>query len=538
MYPMWTIPGVYIPIFIRDTKRLEDFSEIKILLENYKEVHGYYPKLNAGTYLPNNSISVWPSWQERFSQEVGTTIPKDPVNKLGDCGDARFNEITCWDEEAKEFADAIPGDAKLDLPKNSLVYIYRANSIGSTYDCCGVMESGYGLCAGGMCVGSGICLTGNTALGSLPIINNANLNGWPGEEFNGFVSAIDPGGGSIVDWKIELVSPINSNEWVNAYDWNWDAGFNNFSIENTAIINQRKIHATATGLASYQGLYQVKISVTNDKGLTGSKILDVNSYSHEIEISSIAETVVIGLPPNTFSFLGLDSSHNSLTDIYFQSASLNGMPITTEAELNSHGFSLSGMDILKTTTPVQRTGDYEIVVYVQDPTSQNIKNNISGLITGTPDLIVHDYNVDVEVRDEYYDNTILPYEASIGVSFLLSVVNHPPVFGPTAINYQNGVTDSGNFNIDNGEIATILVNAIDPDPGHLVTYALLNNFSGAISINPNTGIISGLENLNFQGLSDMNFNIEVEARDQYCAGSPLNQCSVSTSFDLKVNKYC
>src|SRR3989339_455913 len=43
---------------IRDTKRLEDFSEIKILLENYKEVHGYYPKLNAGTYLPNNSISV------------------------------------------------------------------------------------------------------------------------------------------------------------------------------------------------------------------------------------------------------------------------------------------------------------------------------------------------------------------------------------------------------------------------------------------------------------------------------------------------
>src|SRR3989339_266946 len=206
------------------------------------------------------------------------------------------------------------------------------------------------------------------------------------------------------------------------------------SIENTAIINQRKIHATATGLASYQGLYQVKISVTNDKGLTGSKILDVNSYSHEIEISSIAETVVIGLP------------HNTLTDIYFQSASLNGMPITTEAELNSHGFSLSGMDILKTTTPVQRTGDYEIVVYVQDPTSQNIKNNISGLITGTPDLIVHDYNVDVEVRDEYYDNTILPYEASIGVSFLLSVVNHPPVFGPTAINYQNGVTDSGKFN--------------------------------------------------------------------------------------------
>src|SRR3989339_722587 len=308
---------------IRDTKRLEDFSEIKILLENYKE--------------------------------------------------------------AKEFADAIPGDAKLDLPKNSLVYIYRANSIGSTYDCCGVMESGYGLCAGGMCVGSGICLTGNTALGSLPIINNANLNGWPGEEFNGFVSAIDPGGGSIVDWKIELVSPINSNEWVNAYDWNWDAGFNNFSIENTAIINQRKIHATATGLASYQGLYQVKISVTNDKGLTGSKILDVNSYSHEIEISSIAETVVIGLPPNTFSFLGLDSSHNSLTDIYFQSASLNGMPITTEAELNSHGFSLSGMDILKTTTPVQRTGDYEIVVYVQDPTSQNIKKNISANITITND---------------------------------------------------------------------------------------------------------------------------------------------------------
>src|SRR3989339_652747 len=150
------------------------------------------------------------------------------------------------------------------------------------------------------------------------------------------------------------------------------------------------------------------------------------------------------------------------------------MPITTEAELNSHGFSLSGINIL-TSDPNGHNIFYFINIA---PSGSNLTiNNISGLITGTPDLIVHDYNVDVEVRDEYYDNTILPYEASIGVSFLLSVVNHPPVFGPTAINYQNGVTDSGNFNIDNGEIATILVNAIDPDPGHLVTYALLNNFS-------------------------------------------------------------
>ena len=278
---------------IRDTKRLEDFSEIKILLENYKEVHGYYPKLNAGTYLPNNSISVWPSWQERFSQEVGTTIPKDPVNKLGDCGDARFNEITCWDEEAKEFADAIPGDAKLDLPKNSLVYIYRANSIGSTYDCCGVMESGYGLCAGGMCVGSGICLTGSTGMG----MSNAILNNPPvfneysipftttGQEFNGFVVASDPDGDNIT-WTF---NPDPLPIW---------AGWSEFlKLQGTPIENQKKLYA---GIAGNEGDYSFQIVLNDGRG-------GITAKSFTIKVGQYCSLPWGGSIPNGDSIIAYQS---------------------------------------------------------------------------------------------------------------------------------------------------------------------------------------------------------------------------------------
>ena len=223
---------------IRDTRRLEDFSEIKILLEDYKNIHGYYPRLQAGTYLPSNTISVWPSWNDMFSEELGATLPEDPVNIIGACGDDRFDEITCWDEQDKEFV----GGADMILPNNSLVYTYKSNSLGSEYNCCGVMESGYDLCAGGICVGTGICFVGSTGVGMTssvsnnpPVFNEFNIPiASPGQEFIGFVVASDPDRDTIT-WNFDPDPLI------------WASWSESIELQDTSIENQKMLYASTAG---------------------------------------------------------------------------------------------------------------------------------------------------------------------------------------------------------------------------------------------------------------------------------------------------
>jgi hypothetical protein len=120
---------------IRDTKRLSDLTEINMILDNSYNSEGYYPKLDAGTYLPHKTLSVWPSWQETFSNELNISLPIDPINKLGDC--PGYNEVTCWNEQTKQFVKDLP-----DLPNSSLAYIYYTDVNGAISHLCSVFESG------------------------------------------------------------------------------------------------------------------------------------------------------------------------------------------------------------------------------------------------------------------------------------------------------------------------------------------------------------------------------------------------------------
>jgi len=70
---------------IRDLRRLSDLTDVETALKKYKDKNGYYPKLSSGSYLPNTTISTWPSWQETLGQDMGAVLPVDPVNKLGVC---------------------------------------------------------------------------------------------------------------------------------------------------------------------------------------------------------------------------------------------------------------------------------------------------------------------------------------------------------------------------------------------------------------------------------------------------------------------
>lgn len=73
-------------IATRDVKRLADLADLNTILDNYKNTHsGLCPKLSSGTYLPNTTVSTWPSWQGALGQLLGGSLPLDPVNQLGQC---------------------------------------------------------------------------------------------------------------------------------------------------------------------------------------------------------------------------------------------------------------------------------------------------------------------------------------------------------------------------------------------------------------------------------------------------------------------
>jgi hypothetical protein len=121
----------------RDTRRLADIKELDLALADYHTGMGFYPKLAAGTYVPNYTLSVWPSWNDNLSKALGIALPVDPINKLGDCGGDNYNVATCWDEKVKKFCSVLPA-----LPLNSSVYTYSVAQNGSSYTVRPNMESG------------------------------------------------------------------------------------------------------------------------------------------------------------------------------------------------------------------------------------------------------------------------------------------------------------------------------------------------------------------------------------------------------------
>ncbi|MBA4320952.1 MAG: hypothetical protein C0412_21385, partial [Flavobacterium sp.] len=141
-----------------DLRRLADIKHIKILLENYKQTHGYYPKLEAGTYIANHTVSTWPSWQYELGKELGSFLPLDPKNKLGQCknpNDLKFDSITCWDKINKTYAGNIINGI-LQPVVNSFVYTYSSINNGQGYHLNYETEFGKG-CNITQCFANDIC---------------------------------------------------------------------------------------------------------------------------------------------------------------------------------------------------------------------------------------------------------------------------------------------------------------------------------------------------------------------------------------------
>lgn len=243
---------------VRDTKRLSDLVEIKIYVENYKTANSYYPKLSAGTYLPNKTISVWPSWQDNFAGVIGfSNLPVDPRNKLGACNTEDgydFDSDTCWDEENKSFWDH-DGDDVFELPDNSFVYVYEGSSDGSDYSIQAVMESGYVACDD---VENDFCFAGSnvshqgqiTEENQVPTINCNGLTGAAFREFNeAYISAYDANGDELSWGNIDMIGA-----WT---------GWQGLELKSTLSNNVKKVYATKAGDI---GTYRFNITVNDGNG--------------------------------------------------------------------------------------------------------------------------------------------------------------------------------------------------------------------------------------------------------------------------------
>jgi hypothetical protein len=137
-------------VSVRDTKRLADLNDLNELLAAYKAQNGgLCPKMESGSYLPNKSVSTWPSWQETLGKALGANLPFDPINRMGAC--AGYNAQTCWNETTKQFNDPTPLDANFDLPNGSRAYIYLSSPNGQQCSFYVNTESGLTCNSAGLC---------------------------------------------------------------------------------------------------------------------------------------------------------------------------------------------------------------------------------------------------------------------------------------------------------------------------------------------------------------------------------------------------
>lgn len=553
----------------RDTRRLSDLAEIKIYLEDYKNKYNKYPTLESGSYIPYNSISTWPSWQGNLAQELGITIPIDPINKLGDCGEDRFDPITCWDQENKEFADSDFADPALNLPSFSYVYAYYSSGNGSSYGICGIMESGLVTT-----LGQGACEGSSQSIGISEIVENSqpeftgtNLpEGYSGEEYIGYIEARDPDGDNLT-WTLD----ISGETWPF-----WPAAP---VMNNTAISSQKQIYAIQAGAA---GDYIFTVSIDDGRGAANS----VKTESFKISIKNpppiitaqdITYTASTIIPldysgvtakdyasnyPLTYSLStsipnNLTAAFSQLSGNDFYTFSLTGIfDPATEFFVNpstdynftititdlfgasaSENFTITVLNSKPIITPAvlpDATGcfDYSFQVIASDPEGHYMEyfdngtlpaglsiNQITGEITGQPQAS-GDYSFTIAVRDIYGAEEQETYSLTVtDENFAINPMNSdsiyvyptgatlPLYFGPTQFNATAGVTTA-----------------------NPVTYSLQNNPLWLI-IDSATGVIQGTptDNINDPG----SYNITVTATN-YCGAS------ASTGFTITVsaNQWC
>ncbi len=304
---------------IRDTKRLSDLADMNIALDNYKNKNSKFPTMSAGSYLPNQTLSVWPSWRETLGKLLGIIPPLDPINKLGACSNANFDPGTCWDDKNKKFDGTIP----TALPSGSLTYAYSASGDGLSYGLCANMESDYVNIAQGAC--SEVDPNTNPTVsipGQTPFFTGSNLpKAYSGKNYQGFIQADRDG----LTWSMAVVSGCDL--------------WSNLRLLSTVVPTQRKITADKAGVA---GDCLVAITIRSG-GLAATQNFTINVTNANLPlIQPVADQTVVVGEDLTFTILA-----NEADSQYPLTYEITGLPdgLTDTVLINGHDNKISGIVI-------------------------------------------------------------------------------------------------------------------------------------------------------------------------------------------------
>jgi hypothetical protein len=422
---------------IRDTTRLEDIADMKASISAYKTKNGSFPAVNSGSYLPNTVISTWPSWQKVLSQTLGSNLPSDPVNSLGDCGGANYNAITCWDESAKKFADSKPSDPKLNLPDASRAYLYVSDAQGLNYSLCSVMESGYITdITEGACDGSAEYIIEDRIDNRVPVIEGENnLVVCGTKEFKAYFSGTDPDGDKLT-WTLDASPASQWSSWPSAP-----------VMKNTAVPGMKEVYAPAAGLI---GNYSFKVIAGDGKG-------PAQEFTQNISVTDCVPPVIAKITNvDTGAVLYLSSAPAPFT---ITSVIGRGINLLIEASDTESSF----------------------------PLSFNFTGIPSGFnSTGSLDANNHDYHVAgvVEDRTKKYMVSLSAEDKSGAeskppISFTIDIINNPPaITSAPAVSTQSCVNYSYN------------ITATEPD-SHSFAYLNSGSLPLSLAFNAGAGLLSG-----------------------------------------------
>lgn len=239
---------------IRDLDRIGTVRDLNTSLSDYRKLNGFYPKLEAGTYLANYTVSVWPSWTDTFLSGLNLSSFKDPINRLGAC--PGYDPITCWNKDTKKFVNNPQADG-LVLPAGSYGLAYKTDANGTNYKLCSVFETkGIGYSFEPSSSDSSSCVQNIGAISSgqfantAPVIVDLYLTGEPGQAFNGSVKVVD--------------AEDNPLTWtLNTSGTSWSGWSAAPVLKDTNNSNVKKIYAAKAG---NPGRYQINLLVSDGQG--------------------------------------------------------------------------------------------------------------------------------------------------------------------------------------------------------------------------------------------------------------------------------
>lgn len=291
---------------IRDVKRVGQAVEISEALMKYQSAFGSYPKLSAGSYLPGQSLSLWPSWSNNFLKELSLPASLiDPINTLGYC--PGFDKETCWNASSSRFYQSSGSSSgnTLILPASSYAYAYKSSD-GQSFNFCSTLETAENKVGLNFRFSPPVSNTGNCIVDGVPNtaprLISSQLQGEASREFAGWVEFIDDQD-NILSWNMNLVGS------------NWGSSWPLIKpvLQNTNNPNQKKIYSP---LAGVPGTYQIKLDVS-DGQMTTTKYLDIIVSNTKPFIE--AENITYRLHPDhpfTYSFYFSDDSLSNYQTAY------------------------------------------------------------------------------------------------------------------------------------------------------------------------------------------------------------------------------